>query len=242
MQLNHLVIRELTKESEDSEVHISDKGGAVDIHSAMANQLFDALLSAFDRRSALTHGSFNNENTDGYPFISAFEGFVNSANSKDDFQALVDTGLSQLAAAMGSPSARTATGGYMIFANYSSDRYDFLLVALVRDRSSIALNEDLLPTEVMEVNLEQLHQAARINISTYKAGKDSYLSFVGSKEKGDVTHYFTNAFGCTDVTPSKKSTGELIRAARDFCNYNRSGGEERAGGGGCRELHGAPAH
>ncbi len=220
MQLNHLVIRELVKEAEDSDVHISAKGGPIDVHSAMANQLFDALLAAFNRRAALTHGSFNEENEEGYPFIAAFERFVKSGNSAQDFGALTECGMAQLAAALGSPSARSATGGYVIFASYSSDRHDFLLVALVRDKTSIALDENLLPTAVMEVNLEQLHQAARINVSTFRTGKDSYLSFIGSKQKGDVTHYFATAFGCTDVTPSRKSTGELIRAARDFCNYH----------------------
>lgn len=223
MELKHLAIRELLKEADDETAKISDKGGIMDTDNSMIQNLFESLLNAFERRSSLTHGSFNQENEEGYPFISSFEKFLVNEEAPENFEQLVEAGMSQLAAAIASPSARSATGGYVIFAVYGSDRADYLLAALVRDRSSIALNDSLHPTEVIEVNLEQLHQAARINITTFKQGKDSYLSFIGSKQKGDITHYFSTAFGCTDVTPSRKSTGELIKAAKDFCNQHDLG-------------------
>lgn len=223
MELKHLAIRELLKEADEETAQISDKGGVMDIHSGMVINLFESLLNAFERRSSLTHGSFNQENEEGYPFISAFDKFLVNEEAPENFAQLMEAGMSQLAAAIAAPSARAASGGYVIFAVYGSDRADYMLVALVRDRSSIALDDTLSPTEVIEVNLEQLHQAARINITTYKQGKDSYLSFIGSKQKGEITHYFSTAFGCTDVTPSRKSTGELIRATRDFCSQNDLG-------------------
>lgn len=220
MELKHLAIRELIKEAEEETARISEKGGNMDVYNSMVRNLFSSLLAAFERRSSLTHGSFNQENEEGYPFISAFEKYLVNEDSQDSFTLLTDTGMAQLAAAIAAPNARAACGGYVIFAVYGSDRYDYMLIALVRDKSSIALDGSLKPTEVIEVNLEQLHQAARINITTFKQGKDSYLSFIGSKQKGDVTHYFSAAFGCTDVTPSRKSTSELIKATRDFCRQH----------------------
>ncbi len=220
MELKHLAIRELVKESEDAPARITDRGGVVSTTDPMAIQLFDTLNSAFSRRSSLTHGSFNHENEEGYPFISAFESFAGSEWNEGNFKDLCDKSMAQLATAINNPSAHTAHGGYVLFALYASDRYEYLLIALVRDKASIVFDNDLRPTEVMEVNLDQLHQAARINISTFRKKQDSYLSFIGSKEKGEITHYFSTAFGCTDVTPSRKSTSELIRAARDFCNQN----------------------
>lgn len=220
MELKQLAIRELLKESDDAPAQISDRGGIIPLTDPMARQLFDMLYSAFSRRSSLTHGAFNQENEDSFPFISTFESFVQSDWNEENFTQLTDKSMAQLMLAINGPSAHTAYGGYVLFALYSSDRYDFLLVALVRDKSSIVFDNNLRPTEVMEVNLDQLHQAMRINISTFRKKQDSYLSFIGSKEKGEITHYFSSAFGCTDVTPSRKSTGELIRAARDFCNQN----------------------
>ena len=223
MELKHLAIRELLKEADEEHAQISDKGGVMNVDSGTVRHLFNGLLNAFERRSSLTHGSFTQENEEGYPFISAFEKYLVNEEATESFEQLTDAGMSQLAAAIAAPTARAASGGYVIFAVYGSDRADYMLVALVRDRSSIALDDSLQPTEVIEVNLEQLHQAARINITTFKQGKDSYLSFIGSKQKGEITHYFSTAFGCTDVVPSRKSTGELIRATRDFCNQNALG-------------------
>ncbi|WP_286237656.1 nucleoid-associated protein [Neptuniibacter halophilus] len=220
MELKHLAIRELVKESEEAPARITGRGGIIPTSEPIANQLFETLNSAFSRRSSLTHGSFNHENEEGYPFISAFEQFVASEWDEAGFAELTDKSMAQLAAAINNPSAHTAHGGYVLFALYASDRYEYLLIALVRDKASIGFDNDLHPTEVMEVNLDQLHQGARINITTFRKKQDSYLSFIGSKEKGEITHYFSTAFGCTDVTPSRKSTGELIRAARDFCNQN----------------------
>lgn len=218
LSLKHLVIRELHKDADDSHVEISDQGGLIDIYSPMANLLFDGLISAFARRSSLTHGSFNHEQQDDFPFISSFEHYSNGDQQAEDFLSLTDNGMAQLASAIASPSAIAASGGYIIFTHYGDERYDYLLVALVRDRQSLMLDDNLAPAEVMEINLDQLHQATRINMTNFKKGRDSYLSFIGSKEKSEITQYFSTAFGCTDVTPSRKSTGELIRAARDFCN------------------------
>lgn len=219
MDLKFLAIRELIKEADDSLASISDKGGAIDITDPMTQQLFNALVSAYSRRSALTHGSFNEENSEGYPFISGFKRFINSPPDETSFLSLCDQALAQLAASLQQPSARSATGGYMIFMYYSSDVFDYLLIGLVRDKSGVAFDAELKPTKVIEVDLEKLHQAAKINITTYKENSDSYLSFIGTRRKGDITHYFSNALGCTDVVPSKKSTSDLIKASEDFCRH-----------------------
>ena len=217
MDLKFLAIRELIKEADDSVATISEKGGPLDVSDPMAQQLFNALVTAYGRRSALTHGSFNQENSEGYPFISGFEKFIKGPADEAKFLHLCDQALAQLAASLQQPSARSATGGYAIFIYYSSDVFDYLLIALVRDKTGVAFDEELNPTKVIEVDLEKLHQAAKINITTYKEDSDSYLSFIGTRQQGNITHYFSNALGCTDVVPSKKSTSDLIRASEDFC-------------------------
>ena len=219
MELKHLAIRELHKE-EDKATIISDRGGIVSTQQSLALDIVSSLNNALARRSTLTHGSFNQEAPQSYPFIQAFERYAAGDQGVESFLQLADLGISQLASAMDAPTAHNAVGGYIIFAHYAQERFEYLLVALVRNRSAISFNEQLKPTEVNEVDLDKLHQAAKINITSYSRGKDSYLSFMGTKEKGDVTHYFSNAFGCTDVTPSKKSTGDLIKAAKDFCTQN----------------------
>jgi nucleoid-associated protein YejK len=218
VELKNLVIREL-QVNEGQQPFISDLGGLCDTDNPFALETVTSLNSALARRATLTHGAFNYDNQDGSVFISAFEHYVASEQNPDDFLTLADVGIDQLAFAMSKVSVASASGGYIIFSQFQDDKFEYLLVGLVKNRTGISFNENLHPTEVCEVDLGKLHQAAKINISSYKLAKDSYLSFMGGKDKTDAA-FFANAFGCTDVVPSKKSTSELIRAARDFCTSN----------------------
>ncbi|WP_271270700.1 nucleoid-associated protein [Aliamphritea hakodatensis] len=221
MELKHLAIRELLKNADETQATISNRGGPVDIQAPMAQRLFDTLVSAYGRRAALTHGSFTVEDPDSHPFIINFRQFISGTPDDSDFLSLCDVAMEQLAASLSSESASAATGGYVICCHYSADVFDYLLVALVRDKNGVAFDGNLHPTQVIELDLDKLHQAAKINISTYKEGTDSYLSFIGTKRKGDITHYFSTALGCSDVVPARQATSELIRATEDFCRKNQ---------------------
>lgn len=218
VELKNLVIREL-QVNDGQSASVSDHGGTCSVDNPFAVDTVAALNNALARRATLTHGAFNRESEDGVAFIQAFERFLATEQNSDDFLSLADTGIEQLAQAMGKVSADSASSGYVIFTQYQDDRFEYLLVGLVRNRTGISFDEHLHPTEVREVDLGKLHQAAKINITSYQLEKDSYLSFMGGKDKIDAA-FFSNAFGCTDVLPSKKSTSELIRAARDFCTQH----------------------
>jgi nucleoid-associated protein YejK len=218
VELKNLVIREL-QVNDGQQPYISDLGGSCNIDNPFAQETVASLNSSLARRATLTHGAFNRENDEGLAFINAFEEYTQTEQNAEDFLALADVGIDQLALAMGKVSMDSASGGYIIFSQFQDDKFEYLLVGLVTNRTGISFNEDLNPTQVREVDLGKLHQAAKINITSYTLQKDSYLSFMGGKDKADAA-FFAGAFGCTDVIASKKSTSELIRAARDFCSQN----------------------
>ncbi|EPJ45480.1 MAG: nucleoid-associated protein NdpA [Osedax symbiont Rs1] len=218
MELKNLVIREL-QVNDQQQPFISDLGGSCNTDNPFAQETVASLNSALARRATLTHGAFNPENEAGQVFIKAFEEYIASEQNAADFLTLADIGIDQLAVAMSKVSVESASSGYVIFSQFQDEKFEYLLVGLVRNRTGISFNEELNPTEVREVDLGKLHQAAKINITSYSLKKDSYLSFLGGKDKTDAA-FFANAFGCTDVVASKKSTSELIRAARDFCTSN----------------------
>lgn len=218
MELKNLVIREL-QVSDSQKPYISDLGGSCDTDNPFAVETVISLNNSLARRATLTHGAFNRENEEGLVFVNAFEQYCQSEQSADDFLTLADVGIDQLAIAMGKVSSESACGGYVIFTQYQDDKFEYLLVGLVTNRTGIYFNENLSPTQMREVDLGKLHQAAKINITSFQLEKDSYLSFMGGKDKADAA-FFTSAFGCTDVVASKKSTSELIRATRDFCSQN----------------------
>jgi len=97
MDLTFLAIRELIPEADDSVATISEKGGPIAVTNPMAQQLFTALVSAYGPRAALTHGSFNEENREGYPFISGFKRFIDNTPDDTTFLTLCEQALAQLA-------------------------------------------------------------------------------------------------------------------------------------------------
>ncbi|MGB1237979.1 MAG: nucleoid-associated protein [Pseudomonadales bacterium] len=215
MELINLVIREL-QINDTQQAVISNHGGSCSVDNPFALDTVQALNGALARRATLTHGAFNRDSEEGRPFIEAFEHFLQTEQNSEDFLTFADIGLAQLAKAMSQVSADSASGGYVIFSQFKDERFEYLMVGLVRNRTGISFDEQLHPTEVREVDLGKLHQAAKININSFQLQKDSYLSFMGGKDKVDAA-FFSSAFGCTDVMPSKQSTSELLRAAREFC-------------------------
>lgn len=73
----------------------------------------------------------------------------------------------------------------------------------------------LLPT--LNIDLDLLNEAARINITRFEADAEPYLTFIkGARKTADVTEYFRNALACENYTNSSEQTKPLIRAADDF--------------------------
>ena len=115
-------------------------------------------------------------------------------------------------------SSLLASGGFVLFLRYTQNNNDYLLVAVLKLKPGAGINEqtlDLEPTLNIDVNL--LHEAARINLSQYAAGTQPYLTFIRGKSRaGSVTEYFRTALACENFTSAKFHTEQLIRAASDF--------------------------
>lgn len=116
---------------------------------------------------------------------------------------------------------QSSTGGYIVFARYKEDQGDFLLIAMIKDKQGLQVNEKLEPISVTSIDLSKIHQAARINLNLYKAvpskHKDenedddvvdtkAYLSFVSPRTNHDVSGYFIKALDCADGVPSARAT------------------------------------
>jgi len=111
-----------------------------------------------------------------------------------------------------------ASGGFVLFLRYEQNNNDYLLVAMLKLKPGAGINEqtlDLEPTLNIDINL--LHEAARINLSQYVAGTQPYLTFIRGKSRaGSVTEYFRTSLACQNFTSAKFHTEQLIQAANDF--------------------------
>jgi nucleoid-associated protein len=128
-----------------------------------------------------------------------------------------------------------ATGGHVCFFVYCTQMSSFLLVAMVKERGGMVLSADLEPTEITEIDLSKLHQAARINLNRYgefltptggeeisvpDASEDSaektYLCFINRKSQSEVAEYFVEALGCEKGVASGRTTKAVVTEIRKF--------------------------
>jgi nucleoid-associated protein len=128
-----------------------------------------------------------------------------------------------------------ATGGHVCFFVYRIQTSCFLLVVMVKERGGMVLSADLEPTEITEIDLSKLHQAARVNLDRYgkflappkgkaisapDASEDStektYLCFINRTSQSDVAEYFVEALGCEKGVASGRTTKAVVTEIRNY--------------------------
>lgn len=169
------------------------------------------LLSLYNRTidSSGTFGS----NPNIHIFPVRFGEYLKGALGFSDLsRAAVDLIASQM------EGTRLANGGYALFLHYQEPPNEFLLIAMLKLKPGAGIDEDslgLLPT--LNIDLDLLNEAARINITRFQADEEPYLTFIkGARKSTSVTEYFRNALSCQNYTNAAEQTKQLILAADDF--------------------------
>ncbi|TAP34766.1 nucleoid-associated protein [Alteromonas sp. KUL42] len=162
----------------------------------------------------------------GY-FPGKFEKFRAGKQEKLDFIELTKTAMNSLQNK--ARDVNFASGGYILFASYVSDTKPFLLVAMIKQRAGIQLNEKLEPVGIQELDLSKLHKAARINVERYlqheeaeEEDKDqfSYLSFVSPRTNQSASGYFIKALGCSGGVAASRATDSACKETAKFFRKN----------------------
>jgi len=124
--------------------------------------------------------------------------------------------------------AAFATGGYIFFAHYTEAEEAFMLIASLKNRPGLVFNEQLELANQQHIDLDQLHEMARINLTAWSAGADRYLSFAKRRASGDeFTKYFREFIGCDEFTQSKALTSDLLEALKLYSEQDDVTPEER---------------
>jgi len=113
-----------------------------------------------------------------------------------------------------------STGGYALFLRYTVDGQDMLLVVMLKLKAGAGIDAATLSlTKTLNIDLDHLHEAARINVTRWVGGQQPYLTFIkGRSSANDVSEYFRKALACTGFTDSKHHTEAVLRAADEFVN------------------------
>lgn len=171
--------------------------------------LVDKLRKLYNEKASLGYGKFQDSIT-AYPLSGLLK--KHQANELD-FVGWSREAMDLLKQRIDS----AATGGHVIFVRYQENGSDFMLIASLKDRSGVGFNEKLELTERGHIDLDHVHEMARINITSWLAKGDRYLSFAkGRAGRSDFTHYFREFIGCTEFTESKTLTSALVHAVKQY--------------------------
>lgn len=237
MQLNKVIVHELIKEKSEDIQDSNYRDAVLNPGNEAVVKLVEGILKVYGTRYNSAHyGVFlTNEGRGAFP--DAFEEYKAIEESEDDeFITLTRTAMERLYDK--ASASHFATGGYIVFSDFTSQNERFFLIAMIKKTPGITLTEELEPEELEQLDLSKLHQAARINFSKLAAYDEAeieerdglnYLSFISSASSKSASGYFVTALGCSPGTASGKATDNLLRESKRFFRENdglKSRGED----------------
>jgi nucleoid-associated protein YejK len=167
--------------------------------------LINKITEAFKRGK--TFGTFDPDK-DNHPFQGWLEETISDDEDRD-FLSLTEDVMNRLKLFI--KDENFATGGHLLFALYKHENKRWLIVVMLKDKDGFTFTDDLNIENIQEIDIDKLHQLARIDIDRWLEASESegYLSFI-KKRAGDVSNYFIDALGCRDLIPSKVATSNIF--------------------------------
>lgn len=191
--------------------------------------------------NSVVYGQFADDGRQG-PFPKSFTAFVDVQDDEAQFIALTHLAMDQLVEQ--ASNQVLSTGGHILCAQYTSGTTDFFLVASMKERGGIQLDENYVPKEIQEVDLSKVQQAARINLVSFMAinaaaaaedatdapaagpGENenaeadeidsTYLCFISRGRDSQASDYFISALGCAKGVASGRATKNAIDSVARF--------------------------
>ncbi|MCE8028790.1 hypothetical protein HOP54_08820 [Halomonas daqingensis] len=211
MHIQEAVIHGLEKVSQSTTVTENFRHVLSAVDNRMEN-LGEGVLKEYAKQSD-SYGTFDADQKT-YPFSQLLREYFDKKVGLLEFS----IAATRLIAArmMGSPPA---TGGYVLFIRYTNQGRDWLLIVMLKLKSSTGVDPKTLELlESLSFDINNLHEAARIDLAKWEVNDQPYLSFIKkSSSQDEVTKYFRLALGCTEYTDSHYNTEQAVSALVKYC-------------------------
>ena len=211
MEITEAIIHRLIKDPNQSKhAEVDPRNDRLAVNDVLI-KLTQEVIKIYNRVSN-GHGTFDPDH-DVYRFPSLAKDYV---DEELDFVPFSKSTASLIADKM--KTEPFASGGYLLMVRYKHGDFDGLIIAMLKLKPGTAINEktkELL--ENLALDVDHLHEAARVSIPKWYSGEEPYLSFVKKRAgKDDITRYFRTALGCTNYTSAKHHTEQAIQAIKDY--------------------------
>ncbi|EXB68274.1 MULTISPECIES: nucleoid-associated protein [Acinetobacter calcoaceticus/baumannii complex] len=109
-----------------------------------------------------------------------------------------------------------ATGGLIVFLEYLEDDRTYLLISMIKEKKAITFDRaNLNLEEFLSIDLDKLHEGARIDLKKWEEDKQPYVSFI-KKSSTNVSDYFKDSINCVNYTDSKVYTDAVFEALKEY--------------------------
>ena len=215
VELKHLIIHEIEKESKQKSP--SDYAP----HLVLDAEVELPIDKAVSENLALSMRKKYSESISGYGNIDRSENSIfhlqlqQYRNNELDFVQLTRLLVGRLMAELSSGKPlELGTGGLIVCLEYLEANKTYLLITMIKEKKSITFNrKDFNLEEFLSVDLEKLHEGARIDLEKWEGNVQPYISFI---KKNRVSEYFRNSINCVDFTDSKTYTDNTKAAVKAY--------------------------
>ena len=221
MQLNHAVVHELVKEAGTLRAHVNSAETLLNVENDVVVDLVSQAVGLIGQRENTAYYGVFRDDPASTRVPNIVAGYCMDAEpNANDFLSLTNDCMIALRDRAGAQNL--ATGGYLLFADYVSTNR-FLLAAMIKQRSGITM-DGLVPTSIPELDLDKLHQVARISVERLRQYERdiaeqqdlTYVAFLSPKGGREAAGYFVDALGCEPGTPAAAAIDGVIAGTYEF--------------------------
>lgn len=214
MNIVSSVLHKINKESKQTKIAtIKPRKTLFDTKDKAVVDLLDGAVNAFRKTSSKGYAVFQ-KSIVAYPLSDQIDKYLKNTC---DFMTLSLSAMDILKAQMTKESL--ATGGYILFCHYKLGNSDFLLIMQLKIKPGTGIDEITLDVkENINLDIEHLHEAARINVANWRSADGKYISFVKKASNSQPTKYFRDFIGCDEFEDAKAQTNELVMAVESYCD------------------------
>lgn len=206
MKLNQLILHKLLKEQNGvTQLELRKKPYPI---TGTEEEFITESKEVYYHKSNPNFGVFES-NSKSYPYQTLVDDYL---KNKIDFLQFTKSAMEHLKSIISQEPQ--ATGGSVIFAHYIVNKEEFILVMMLNSKKQFNVNDDLGLYDVLVLDIEKLDLANTLNITKWKKGDDTYLSFARGRK--EISKYFRHFIGCTDQTSAKQSSQSLKGALLDY--------------------------
>ncbi|HHP0469588.1 TPA: nucleoid-associated protein [Vibrio harveyi] len=224
IQVNHVIIHKLVKEKNEPIQDNVIRENILPSTSPIILKLIEGVVGVYGKKNnSVQYGVFQEGQGGEFPRKFSEYHLPSNGLSESEFKLLAELAMSQLY--LSASGVTFATGGFILFADYTQNNTRFLLIAMVKQKPGQQITDDIDVKEVEYIDLSKLHQAARVNFDKYEQFEQaddsekqdiSYLSFVSPGNGDKTSGYFISAFGCQAGSTSSKATELVVSESVKF--------------------------